>query len=80
MPLRLKQPVAEILEFTGDSLYAMTAGIAIVAYFVLWRMAVLSTATQLALWIPFVVLFPLWFFRYSRSLWLALEYVVNPEQ
>jgi hypothetical protein len=26
-----------------------------------------------------VVLFPLWFFRYSRSLWLAVEYLFNPE-
>ena len=23
--------------------------------------------------------FPLWFFRYSRSLWLAIEYTLNPE-
>ena len=59
--------------------YAVTAGIAMAGYFVLWGVAALSTAAQLALWIPFVVLFPLWFFRYSRSLWLALEYFVNPE-
>jgi uncharacterized protein (DUF983 family) len=60
--------------------YAVTTGIAVVGYFVLWRTAALSTAGQLALWMPFVVLFPLWFFRYSRSLWLALEYLVNPEE
>ena len=42
--------------------------------------AVLGYAlTQLALWVPFVTLFPLWFFRYSRSVWLALEYALNPE-
>jgi len=29
--------------------------------------------------VPFVVVFPLWFFRYSRSLWLALEFAINPE-
>jgi hypothetical protein len=34
---------------------------------------------QLVVWGLFVVLFPLWFFRYSRSVWLALEYVLNPE-
>ena len=39
----------------------------------------LSTTVQLALWIPFVIVFPLWFFRYSRSLWLALAYLLNPE-
>ena len=33
----------------------------------------------LVAWIPFLVLFPLWFFRYSRSLWLAMEFYLNPE-
>ena len=28
--------------------------------------------------IPVVVLFPLWFFRYSRGLWLAVEWALNP--
>jgi hypothetical protein len=26
-----------------------------------------------------VTVFPLWFFRYSRSLWLALEFFFNPD-
>ena len=39
----------------------------------------ISTAKQLWFWLPFVVLFPLWFFRYSRSLWLAVELMLNPE-
>jgi len=26
-----------------------------------------------------VIVFPLWFFRYSRSLWLALEWLINRE-
>ena len=59
--------------------YAVTAIAAIGGYFVLWWLADLSTATQLALWVPFVVVFPLWFFRYSRSVWLAAEHFVNPE-
>jgi uncharacterized protein (DUF983 family) len=59
--------------------YAVTASAAIGGYFALWRLADLSTTTQLALWVPFVVVFPLWFFRYSRSVWLAVEYFVNPE-
>ena len=25
----------------------------------------------------FAVLFPIWFFRYSKSLWLALDYLVD---
>jgi hypothetical protein len=28
--------------------------------------------------VPIVIVFPLWFFRYSRSLWLALEWSLNP--
>ena len=59
--------------------YAVTTVIAIAGYLVLWRLADLSTAWQLGLWLPFVVAFPLWFFPYSRSLWLAVEYAINPE-
>ncbi len=44
-----------------------------------WRVADMSPARQLWVWLPFVVLFPLWFFRYSRSLWLAFERLLNPE-
>src|SRR2546425_261201 len=35
-------------------------------------------AAQHWIWLPFCVVFPLWFFRYSRSLWLAVEYGLNP--
>jgi uncharacterized protein (DUF983 family) len=59
--------------------YGITVLIAMIGYFLLWNTTGLSTAVQLAIWVPFVVLFPLWFFRYSRSLWLALEYLLNPE-
>jgi len=59
--------------------YAVTVGIAVGGYLVLWNTTTLSTSAQLALWMPFVVLFPLWFFRYSRSFWLAVEYLCNPE-
>lgn len=59
--------------------YATTVTIMIGGGLLLWRYAGFSTAWQLVLWVPFGVLFPLWFFRYSRSLWLALEYTLNPE-
>ena len=59
--------------------YAVTTTIAIGGYFILWARAGLSTGAQFAIWIPFLLLFPLWFFRYSRSLWLAMEFYVNPE-
>ena len=53
--------------------------IAVTGFFLLRSLAAWETPPQLALWLPFVVVFPLWFFRYSRSLWLALEYALNPE-
>lgn len=59
--------------------YAVTTVIVIGGYFVLWWLTELSTAAQLALWLPVVVVFPLWFFPYSRSLWLAIEWALNPE-
>jgi hypothetical protein len=33
---------------------------------------------QLALWVPFAVIFPLIFFHHSRSLWLAMDHYFNP--
>jgi len=59
--------------------YGVTVVIAVAGCFLLWHYADLSPVRQLALWGPFVVAFPLWFFRYSRSLWLGLEYGLNPD-
>lgn len=59
--------------------YGVSAVLALGGFFVLWAAFDLAPSRQLAIWGPFVVLFPLWFFRYSRSLWLALEYFLNPE-
>jgi len=59
--------------------YGVTVTIAVAGGFLLWTRAGVDPVGQLALWIPFVVAFPLWFFRYSRSLWLGLEYGLNPE-
>jgi len=59
--------------------YAVTAILAIGGFFLLWGLLGLSTGGQLAVLVPIVVIFPLWFFRYSRSLWLALEWSLNRE-
>jgi hypothetical protein len=59
--------------------YGATVLIALGGALGLWVVAGISTAQQLWLWLPFVGLFPLWFFRYSRSLWLAIEVLLNPE-
>jgi uncharacterized protein (DUF983 family) len=58
--------------------YGVTTVLVLTGYFILWGKTELSTAAQFAIWVPVLLVFPLWFFRYSRSLWLALEYSVNP--
>lgn len=59
--------------------YAVTTLIAVGGFFLLWGELGLSTRGQLLVLVPIVVLFPLWFFRYSRSFWLALEWSLNSE-
>jgi uncharacterized protein (DUF983 family) len=59
--------------------YGVTVLLALGGALALWGIAGVSTAQQLWFWLPFVGLFPLWFFRYSRSLWLAAEISLNPE-
>ena len=58
--------------------YAATVLIALPGYFVLDYLFRLSLIGQLVLWGAFCVVFPLWFFRYSKSLWLALDYFIDP--
>ena len=57
--------------------YGVTTTIAVLGFFLTYP--AVPMATQLIVWGTFVVLFPLWFFRYSRSLWLVLEFLLNPE-
>ena len=57
--------------------YGVTTVIAVAGFFLTWPRVPL--ALELAWWSTFVVLFPLWFFRYSRSVWLSLEFLLNPE-
>jgi uncharacterized protein (DUF983 family) len=59
--------------------YGATALLAVGGALALWVFAGVGAAGQLAFAVPVVLLFPLGFFRYSRSLWLGLEYGVNPE-
>lgn len=57
--------------------YGVTTVIALTGFFLTYP--ALSMTTELVLWGAFVVLFPVWFFRYSRGLWLGLELSLNPE-
>ena len=57
--------------------YGVTTTLAVLGFFLTYP--AVPMAAQLAVWGAFAVVFPLWFFRYSRSLWLAVEFLVNPE-
>ena len=57
--------------------YGVTTVVALTGFFLTWPGW--SMATELLVWGTFAVLFPLWFFRYSRSVWLAAETLLNPE-
>ena len=59
--------------------YAATVAVTMTGYFLLHRYAGLSLRAQLALWGTFCVVFPLWWFRYSKSLWLALDHYLDPQ-
>ena len=59
--------------------YAATTLIAIAGFFLLDAYTSIGLTAQLLLWGAFTIAFPLFFFRYSRSLWLSLEYLFNPE-
>src|SRR5512142_481827 len=60
--------------------YAATVLIAIPGFFILDAWTSLTVHQQLALWIPFTIVFPLAFFHHSRSLWLVLDHLLNPAQ
>jgi uncharacterized protein (DUF983 family) len=58
--------------------YGLTVGIAVAGYFLLEAWLAPPTAWQVTGWAVFAVVFPLWSFRYSKSLWLALDHLVDP--
>jgi hypothetical protein len=58
--------------------YGLTALIVTVAYLVLWFNQAASPEALLVGLTTFAILFPLWFFRYARSLWLGFDHLVDP--
>jgi uncharacterized protein (DUF983 family) len=60
--------------------YAATVLIAVPGFFILDVFTGITINQQLALWIPFTVIFPLVFFHHSRSLWLMLDHWLNPDR
>jgi uncharacterized protein (DUF983 family) len=60
--------------------YAATIAIAVPGFFLLDAFTSITINQQLALWVPFAVIFPLLFFHHSRSLWLVMDHYFNPAE
>ena len=60
--------------------YGLTALIVTVAYFVLYLTRAIPADVLLWSLAAFCLLFPIWFFRYARSLWIALDLYFDPVQ
>jgi uncharacterized protein (DUF983 family) len=60
--------------------YGLTAALITAGYLALFITGSLSPTARLVLLASVCVIFPLWFFRYARSLWLALDLYLDPRQ
>jgi len=58
--------------------YGVTAVLVVATYFGLYFSETLTGTPLLVSLTAFIGLFPLWFFRYARSLWLALDEALDP--
>lgn len=58
--------------------YGVTGLLVTAAYFALYFGDVFRNEQRLALLAGFVVLFPAWFFRYARALWMAVDEWLDP--
>jgi uncharacterized protein (DUF983 family) len=60
--------------------YAVTVMMMLTGFFILEYMTDVSLAQQLILWCTFGVLFPMFFYRYSKSLWLSIDCIFDPPE
>jgi ABC-2 type transport system ATP-binding protein len=58
--------------------YAATVLCMLVGFFALDYFAHLALTYQIIVWSSFGVVFPMLFYRYSKSLWLCLDYLFSP--
>lgn len=58
--------------------YGVAVAVAVAAHIVMADVFGLSTFVQMLTLLPGAALFVVWFFRYSRSLWLALDLTCDP--
>lgn len=59
--------------------YGVTAVLALAGFQAFELLLEPTLTQQLVLWIAFATLFPLFFYRYSKSLWLSMDCWINPE-
>jgi hypothetical protein len=53
--------------------YGITASLVVVMYFAMFFGDILTDSQRLIALSAFAVLFPTWFFRYARALWIAFD-------
>jgi uncharacterized protein (DUF983 family) len=58
--------------------YGLTAVLVTIGYFALFSSGVTSDRATLLIVTAFALLFPIWFFRYARSLWLGFDHFWDP--
>jgi hypothetical protein len=58
--------------------YGVTAILVIVMYFSFFFSEVLGDRLLLAVVSSFALMFPIWFFRYARALWVAFDELWDP--
>jgi uncharacterized protein (DUF983 family) len=60
--------------------YGITALLVTAAYLTLFLTTTIRPAVLMGVLLAFCLVFPLWFFRYARSLWLAMDHYFDPQQ
>ena len=58
--------------------YGVTGLLVVVTYFTMYFQGILADEQRLIVLALFVIVFPLWFFRYARALWTALDEWLDP--
>jgi uncharacterized protein (DUF983 family) len=58
--------------------YGVTGMLVVAVYFTLYFGDVFTNDQRLVLLAAFVLVFPIWFFRYARALWMGLDEWLDP--
>jgi uncharacterized protein (DUF983 family) len=58
--------------------YGVTGLAVVVLYFTFFFTAALTDGQLLAVTLAFALIFPMWFFRYARALWIAFDELWDP--